>query len=116
MQLKLSSPYIWIASEPVDFRRSIDGLCGMMGDQFRSQLREAIFVFYNRHRDKLKILAWHGNGFVLLYKRLEEGKFTIIPRGPGPIVLDERQLSWLLAGLDWIKMSAWSDLEYDDFS
>ena len=99
MQLKLSSPHIWLATESVDFRCSIDGLCERVCQHFKSQLRDGIFVFYNRHRDKLKILAWHGNGFALLYKRLEKGKFTL-PCSGEPITLTEKQLSWLLAGLD----------------
>ena len=66
-----------------------------------------IFVFCNRAKDKLKVLVWHDNGFVLLYKRLEKGKFTIIPdQDASSVVLDEQQLNWLLAGLDWDKKRA----------
>lgn len=115
MQLKLSSPRIFIYTEVVDFRRSIDGLYALIHSQFDSQLREDIFVFFNRRYDKIKLLAWHGNGFVLLYKRLEQGRFTKGVEKPGLHSLNEKQLSWLLAGLDWKSMSDWSTLEYQDF-
>jgi hypothetical protein len=49
-------------------------------------------------------------------KRLEQGKFTVASINNSVVIIDERQLSWLLAGLDWVKMSSWSELEYDDFS
>ena len=89
MQLKLSSPKIWLVTQPVDFRRSIDGLC------------------------KVKVLAWHKNGFVLCYKRLEKQRFYLPPLSAIKAELEERTLSWLLAGLDWYQMSTWNQLEYE---
>ena len=77
---------------------------------------EGIFVFRNRKKDKLKLLAWHGNGFILLYKRLEKDKFTgVAAEGELTVALNEKQLSWLLAGLEWDKMSHWDTLSYDDY-
>jgi len=113
MQLKISSPKIWLAVEAIDFRRSIDGLCELIQSHFGLTCKESIFIFYNRSRQKLKILTWHGNGFVLIYKRLEQGRFTVMPSASGIVELDEKQLSWLLAGLDWHAMSHWRELEFD---
>jgi transposase len=115
MQLKLSSSRIFIYTEVVDFRRSIDGLYALIHSQFDTHLREDIFIFFNRQYDKIKLLAWHGNGFVLLYKRLEQGRFIKRAEKPGLLPLNEKQLSWLLAGLDWKSMSDWNTLEYNDF-
>lgn len=115
MQLKLSSSKIYIYNEVVDFRKSIDGLYALIHTQFDTHLQEDIFVFFNRQCDKVKLLAWHGNGFVLLYKRLEKGRFTKAVAKTGLSKLCEKQLSWLIAGLDWESMSSWGDLEYDDF-
>ena len=63
-------------------------------------MSDAIFVFHNRHCDKVKLLYWDGDGFCLLYKRIEQGKFHF------PKVLDsekytvtKEELSWLLHGL-----------------
>lgn len=116
MRIKLSSPSIWIANKAVDFRKSINGLCEIVISQFKMDIREGIYIFYNRAKDKLKLLAWHGNGFILIYKRLEQGKFTTMISEQGQIALDEKQFSWLLAGLDWVKMSSWKELVYSDFT
>ena len=76
MQLALKSTKIWIANEPVDFRRSINGLTALVAEELNGAIpTDSVFIFYNRARDKLKILGWHRNGYVLLYKRLEQGRF-----------------------------------------
>lgn len=116
MQLTLSAPKIWFYSEAVDFRKSIDGLVCLIHSHMNINPTESIFVFRNQAKDKLKVLAWHGNGFVLLYKRLEKGKFTAVAdQNAQSVVLDEKELSWLLAGLDWDKMRQWNTLSYDDY-
>jgi transposase len=115
MQLKLSSPKIWLATEPVDFRRSIDGLCEIVQSNFTMNVKESIFVFHNVKRNKIKLLTWHKTGFVLIYKRLEQGTFKLCKAEGSLMTLDEKQLSWLLAGLDWVGMSTWNELEFDDY-
>jgi transposase len=66
-----------IALEPIDFRRSIDGLAKAVGQVLgRSPVNREVFLFTNRRRTSIKALYWTGNGFVLLYKRLERGRFT----------------------------------------
>ena len=115
MQLKLSSPQIWLATQAVDFRLSIDGLSQLIQSKFNLDLKEGLFIFYNKTKKKIKILTWHQNGFALVYKRLENGVFFIQTSEEGLMTVDERQLSWLLAGLDWVSMSAWKELEFDDY-
>ena len=114
MELELRSKKIWLYDGVVDFRKSIDGLSLLVSEQLKASEMEAIFLFFNRRRDKVKVLAWHGNGFILLYKRLERGRFSMSER-QGEVVLDNRQLSWLLAGLDWEEMTNWKHLGYEDF-
>ena len=75
MQLTIQAPSILVCTKPVDFRKSINGLLDIALSDLNVDVRSHIFIFYNRDRDKIKILAWHKNGFVLLLKRLEEGKF-----------------------------------------
>jgi len=115
MQLKIDSPKIWLATGAVDFRYGIDGLCQIIQTNFQMDLKDSLFIFYNRNRKKIKILTWHKNGFVLIYKRIERGCFSIRNNLEGLITLDEKQLSWLLAGLDWISMSDWKELEFDNY-
>ena len=67
---------ILVATQPVDFRKAFDGLCGIVRDQFRDDpLRGDVFVFFNRRRDRVKLLVWDGSGLTLIYKRLDERKF-----------------------------------------
>lgn len=75
MQLTIESPSILICTKPVDFRKSIDGLLNVVVSELSIDPRANIFVFYNRSRDKVKVLSWHKNGFVLILKRLEKGQF-----------------------------------------
>lgn len=110
MQLALQGTRIWVANAPVDFRRSIDGLSAIVSDELSGNpMEDSIFVFYNRGRDKLKILGWHRNGYILLYKRLEQGRFTVTLGTDGYATITAQQFSWLLAGLDWVTMSSWGD-------
>ncbi len=116
MQLQLSAQKIWFYQGVVDFRKAIDGLVNIVHAQMNINPTEGIFVFHNRAKDKLKILAWHGNGFILLYKRIEKGRFSVpSDQSALSVTLDEKQLSWLLAGLDWDKMTQWNSLSYDDY-
>ncbi len=102
MQLTVASSKIWVYHEPVDFRKSINGLSEIVIHHFDINITEAVFIFFNTRQDKVKVLAWHGNGFILLYKRLEQGRFSSKRLKETPLIqIDERQFSWLLAGLNW---------------
>jgi transposase len=115
MQLKIACPRIWLASKSVDFRFGVDGLCQIVQSQFQLDIKEGLFIFYNQSKTKIKILTWHKNGFVLIYKRIEQGRFCIRTNEKGLLSIDEKQLSWLLAGLDWASMSDWKELEFDNY-
>jgi transposase len=114
MKLQLDSPNIYLANEPVDFRKGIDGLSEYIIEEYTSSVIKGLYVFHNKSKDKLKLLFWHGNGFCLLQKRLERNRFTI-PIGREQLVISNKQLSWLLAGLDWQTMSNWKELSYEDY-
>lgn len=117
MQIKLNAPTVLFYNSAIDFRKSIDSLATLVQMELNQNPSQGIYIFFNRARDKLKILAWHGNGFVLLYKRLEIGKFTIPDaKDAQSVSLDEKQLSWVLAGLDWEKMRNWNQLEFDEYA
>ncbi len=82
-------------------RKSIDGLAYIVEQKFKLPVQsDMMFVFHNRHCDKVKILYWDGDGFCLLYKRLERDKFHF----PKHITADkytvtDTELDWLLHGL-----------------
>lgn len=114
MQLQLQSAKVFVSYKPVDFRKGIDGLCEYISQEYDSSLSSGIYIFHNKGKDKLKVLFWHNNGFILLHKRLEKGKFTI-PQSTEPLKITSEQLSWLLAGLDWYSMSNWQELSYKEY-
>ena len=115
MHLTIDSPSILVCTQPVDFRKSIDGLLDVILSSLDTNPRTGIFVFFNRARNRIKILAWHKNGFILLLKRLEQGRFFDIKNKDSVVQVTPGQLSWLIAGLDWVKMTEWGELEYRDF-
>ncbi len=115
MQLTINAPSILICTKPIDFRRQINGLLEIILSDLQADAQNNIFIFYNRLRDKLKILAWHKNGYILLLKRLEKGHFFNVKSDIAVTAMTPQQLSWLLAGLDWVSMSEWGELEYNDF-
>lgn len=117
MQLQLYGNKIWLFRKPIDFRCGMDGLSNLIMMELKQKPREGIFIFYNRNRDKLKCLSWHKNGFILLYKRLEQGRFNFhFNKALGACEMNIQELSWALAGLEWQKMREWRDLDYDKFS
>ena len=115
MQLQLSAPKIWMATEAVDFRKGVNSLCGYIVTHNRPSLEDHIYIFYNRARNKLKLVARHHNGFVLVYKCLDKKKFIIKRNESDFYELNEKQLSWLLGGLDWVEMSGMNEVKFDDY-
>lgn len=68
--------YLW--REPVDMRKSFDGLQGIVNNEIRRPLLSGeVFIFVNRRRDQVKMLVWDRSGFVIYYKRLERGRFEL---------------------------------------
>lgn len=71
------STRIFVCSQFVDMRMSFDGLSGIVQTHFhQNPLSGHLFVFFSKRRDRMKILAWDVDGFVLYYKRLERGTYT----------------------------------------
>lgn len=109
---------IYLYSQPIDMRKSINGLSYIISDLSNHSVQDgSLTLFYNRARDKVKLLYWDKNGFVLVYKRLEKGRFKIIKYDESMDVatLDNKQLSWLLAGLDYDLMAQNKALDYSGF-
>ncbi len=93
----LGAPAVYVAAEPVDFRKSIDGLALAVESSLgASPLSGSVFVFFNRGRDKVKLLWWDRHGFWLAYKRLEKGRFRL----PAETRLSRADLLLVLEGVD----------------
>lgn len=95
----LKAEKIYIACGYTDMRKSIDGLVAIVKQSFHlNPFQKSLFLFCGRRRDRLKALYWEDDGFVLLYKRLENGRFQW-PRSEEAVrAVTEQQLRWLLEG------------------
>jgi transposase len=93
---------IYLATGPVDLRKSIDGLGALAGVRGHDVYSGHLYVFVSRRGDRVKILAWDHGGFVLYYKRLEKGRFRLPEILPGAeeVEVDATQLAMLLDGID----------------
>jgi transposase len=108
---------VYLSTNKTDMRKSIDGLSAIIVDYFEVQPTTGnIFIFFNKQKDKVKLLFWDRNGFVLYYKRLEKGKFRINGQEAADSVeITQDQLGWLLAGLDFALMNEFSELNYCNY-
>ena len=95
---------IYVAAEPVDLRRGFDGLAAATREIIRAEpLSGHLFVFLNRQRNRLKILLWEPSGYLLIYKRLEYGRFRLSaePRpGARHIEMEATELALMMEGID----------------
>ena len=91
---------VYLACGYTDLRRGIDGLANIVQQQFRlDPFTNTLFLFCGRRRDRIKALYWEGNGFVLLYKRLENGVFQWPRNETEARELTPQQYRWLMEGL-----------------
>jgi len=92
--------HIYVACGYTDMRKSIDGLAAGVRQSFGlDPFSNSLFLFCGHRNDRIKALWWEGNGFVLMYKRLESGKFQW-PRSTNEArSVTPQQLRWLMEGL-----------------
>ena len=94
---------VYLAAEPVDLRRGHDGLVAIARGVWKlDPFAGHLFVFIGRRFDRVKILVWDRNGFVLYYKRLSKGRFRMptVAKGATRIEMDATALAMLLDGID----------------
>lgn len=86
----------------VDLRKGIDGLSMITGDRYHQNPFEkgTLFLFCGRRSDRIKGLLWMGDGFLLLYKRLEDGSLTWPRTEQEAAELTEEQFQYLMLGLN----------------
>ena len=94
---------IFVYSGATDMRKSFNGLSGLVSEHFTAELTSGhLFLFFNRRRDRLKILTWDRDGLCIWYKRLEAGSYQIeaLGKDTAALEIDATQLSLLLSGID----------------
>ncbi|HLK38072.1 MAG TPA: IS66 family insertion sequence element accessory protein TnpB [Polyangiaceae bacterium] len=94
---------VFVALEPIDMRFSFDRLSGLAREQVGYDARSgALFVFFGRRRDALKILFFDGSGMCQFYKRLDQGTFRLpeAVEGAHHVEIDDATLETLLDGVE----------------
>lgn len=97
---ELTAENIYLACGHTDMRKSIDGLAALVVSRFHLDPHQpALFLFCGRRKDRIKGLLWDETGFLLLYKRLEDGKYQWPDEPKDVLEISEQQLRWLTEGL-----------------
>ena len=92
---------IYIATGYTDLRKGIDGLAGFIQEQFHLDVFEdTLFLFCGKRNDRIKGLYWDTNGFLLLYKRLEAGRFRWPRSTQEALQITVQQYEWLCDGME----------------
>jgi len=95
-----ASVRVFVARDATDLRRSFDRLSAQVQEVLRQDpLSGHVFVFFNRQRNRVKLLVWERDGFWLLYKRLEAGTFAALERDE----INARELYLLLEGIEVVR-------------
>jgi len=98
-----SAVRIWLSADPVDLRKSFDGLAALVREGLQGNpLSGDVFVFRNKAADRIKLLIWEEDGYAIWYKRLEVGTYRF-PRSPEDqprVEVRAADLVMLLEGID----------------
>ena len=109
---------VYLCREPIDFRKSINGLSVLVEQELElNPFGSALYVFINRQHNKIKVLYWHRNGFCLWLKRLEAEKFAW-PRDCEATtqMIGLHEFEWLLESFDLWVNKPHKTLEYASVS
>jgi len=95
---------IFLGLDPIDLRWGFDRLAGLCEERIGRGARSgALFVFFGRRREAIKVLFFDGSGLCLFYKRLDRGTFRLpetLAEGQQSLTLTDRELDDLLEGID----------------
>ena len=101
---------IYLCTQPADMRKGFDSMAALVKDSLgHDPLSHNLFLFVGRNKDRIKILQWDSDGFLLWYKRLEEGTFRLPSvKNTGANVpsleLKASELAMLLEGIDLVSI------------
>lgn len=105
---------IYLHRDPIDFRKWVDGLVGIVSAEMKlDPYSSYLFLFTSRRRDRIKALYWDRTGFAVWYKRLEKEKFPWPKKCEESVLtLTPQQFEWLLDGYDFTKLRPHDALRY----
>lgn len=106
---------VYLYSKSIDMRKQLDTLLMLIKAEIGIGVQEKIlYIFYNKGQDKIKGVLWDGNGFIMIYKRLETDRFCF-NEVMEDLELSQEQFKWLLSGFDFIKMNKNYKLNYQSY-
>lgn len=92
---------IFIASKPMDMRKSFDGMAAIVTKSLKKDIYSGhVFAFCNKRGDRLKLIYWDRNGFCTWYKRLERGIFRLPQVDQMTFSVSPAELGLILEGID----------------
>lgn len=95
---------VFASLAPTDMRKSFHGLTGIVETELGQQIEDGdLFLFFNRRRDRLKVLFFSGDGTIILYKRLERGTFEAL-RSPDEQPSDSSSSACLTLSIDELRL------------
>jgi transposase len=107
---------IFIATAPVDFRKHAHGLVAIAKETLTEQPSDAksLFVFSNRRRNAIKMVYWDMTGFAMWWKILEKDHFYWPKnQAEAKVIFTQRQLKWLLQGVDLEKIKTHEPVNFE---
>lgn len=105
--MELQASAVWLATQPVDIRAGVDRLSLHVQQALgRTPCDGTAYVFSNRRHTRLKVVCWDGNGVWMCVRRLHRGQFVWPQAGDSTWELSAEQWQWLVAGVDWQRLSA----------
>lgn len=94
---------IYLATAPTDMRKGFDGLMRVVAEHVRKNVLEGgLYVFFNKRRDRVKLLWWQEGGLCIWYQRLERGTFELpkVAADAQSVVLTPTELGLILGGIE----------------
>jgi transposase len=108
---------VLVCLSPIDMRKGVNSLTLLVLDTLKQDPQsKQMFLFHNKGRDTIKAILWDKNGFILLYKKLEQGKFTF-PQDihNNYIEIDSDLLKWLMQGFDFYRLKHHPELKFSQY-
>ena len=108
---------IYVYTSAVDMRKSIDGLVLLVVESMSLEPQsKTLFLFHNKSNNKVKGIMWHFDGFILLYKRKEKGRFKFPKEiSETHYQIDNDLLQWLLKGFDFYSLKHHPELKNSQY-
>lgn len=103
---------IMVCTQPIDMRKQVNGLILLVLEVFKiNPQSKHMFLFFGKTKDKVKALLWDNNGFLFLYKRLENEKFIFPQHIQEPIEINNDLFQALIRGFDFYKLKQHPELK-----